>query len=82
MAEQASLQWIYQFFPVRPEMVNNPDLWTEADSRLAAEHFAYLKRGTEEEARHFMENDPFVSGGFARARLHPFRAALVRKSRP
>jgi uncharacterized protein YciI len=106
MAEQPTPQWIYQFFPVRPEMVTNPDLWTEADNRLAEEHFAYLKRATEEgtvllagraqngegpaiviieapseeAARHFMENDPFVSGGFARARLHPFRAALVRKS--
>ena len=31
-----------------------------------------------EEARRFMENDPFVAGGLMRASLHPFRAALVR----
>jgi uncharacterized protein YciI len=105
MAEQARQQFIYQFFPVRPEMVTNPDLWTDEDHRLAEAHFAYLERATaegtvllagraqdgegpaiviieaesEEAARHFMENDPFVSGGFAWARLHPFRAALMRK---
>jgi UDP:flavonoid glycosyltransferase YjiC (YdhE family) len=33
---------------------------------------------SEEEARNFVENDPFVVGGMMRASLHPFRAALVR----
>jgi uncharacterized protein YciI len=35
---------------------------------------------SEEQARHFMESDPFVAGGLMRASLHPFRAALVRAS--
>ena len=35
---------------------------------------------SEEEARRFMEADPFVAGGLMRANLHPFRAALVRAS--
>ncbi|HYN88214.1 MAG TPA: YciI family protein [Ardenticatenaceae bacterium] len=105
MDGQQIRQFLYRFEPVRPEMVDNPDLWTEDDVRLAEEHFAYLERATaagtlllagrcldgegpaivivearsEDEARRFMENDPFVSGGFARAYLHPFRAPLVRK---
>ena len=37
-----------------------------------------LEVASEEEARHFMENDPFVAGGLMRASLHPFRAALLR----
>ncbi len=32
---------------------------------------------SEEDARRFMEEDPFVSNGLFRASLHPFRAALV-----
>ncbi len=32
---------------------------------------------SEEEARSFMENDPFVREGLFRAALHPFRAAFV-----
>jgi len=35
---------------------------------------------SEAEARRFMEEDPFVSEGLFGANLHPFRAALVRKS--
>lgn len=37
-----------------------------------------LEARSEKEARRFMESDPFVSGGLMRARLHPFRAALMR----
>lgn len=37
-----------------------------------------LEAESENEARRFMENDPFVAGGLMRARLHPFRAALIR----
>ena len=38
-----------------------------------------LEADSEEEARRFMENDPFVANGLMRARLHPYRAALVRR---
>ena len=105
MSEQEKKEFIYAFDPVRPELVTNPDAWTEEELRIAEEHFAYLKQATEEgivllagraqdgvgpaivvfeadseeEARRFMENDPFVAGGLMRASLHPFRAALVRK---
>jgi uncharacterized protein YciI len=37
---------------------------------------------TEDDARRFMEDDPFISSGLFRASLHPFRAALVRKDPP
>ena len=104
MSEQEEQQFIYVFDPVRPELVTDPDAWTEDDIQIAEDHFAYLQQATEEgivilagrstdglgpavvileaaseqEARHFMENDPFVAGGLMRADLHPFRAALVR----
>ncbi|MDX1664380.1 MAG: YciI family protein [Candidatus Promineifilaceae bacterium] len=35
---------------------------------------------SEEEARIFMEQDPFVREGLMRATLHPFRAAMIRRS--
>ena len=97
---------IYVFEAIRPELITDPDAWTEKDVRIAEAHFAYLQRATDEgtvilagrstdgagpavvildiadesEARRFMENDPFVAGGLMRAHLHPFRAALVRKT--
>jgi uncharacterized protein YciI len=106
MPESEKQHFIYVFDPIRPEMVTDPDAWTEEDTRIGKEHFAYLKKATEEgtvilagrsldgvgpavvifeatseeEARQFMENDPFVAGGLMRANLHPFRAALVRRS--
>jgi len=104
MTEQPREQFIYVFDPVRPELVTDPDAWTEEDTRIAGEHFRYLQKATqdgivllagrsldgegpavvileadsEEHARGFMEADPFVAGGLMRAKLHPFRAALVR----
>jgi uncharacterized protein YciI len=39
---------------------------------------AIIECGDEAEARQLMESDPFVSRGFARARLHPFRVAFSR----
>lgn len=104
MADAVKEQFIYVFDPVRPELVTDPDAWTEEDTRIAGEHVAYLQRATQEgivilagrsldgkgpavvifeadtedDARRFMEADPFVAGGLMRASLHPFRAALVR----
>ncbi len=105
MPDEEVFQFLYQFQPLRPELVTNPDAWTEEDNRIGKAHFAYLKRATEAgivllagrsldgvgpaivileaeseaAARDFMEKDPFVAGNLMRARLHPFRAALVRK---
>jgi len=104
MATPTKGQFIYVFEPVRPELVTDPDAWTEEDIRIGNEHFAYLQKATregivilagrsldgvgpavvifeadsEDQARSFMEADPFVAGGLMRASLHPFRAALVR----
>lgn len=41
-------QFIYELVPVRPEMVDNPDLWTEDDLKMADDHFAYLSKATDE----------------------------------
>jgi uncharacterized protein YciI len=37
-----------------------------------------VEADSEAEARAFMEGDPFVANGLMRARLHPYRAAVVR----
>ena len=42
------LQFIYQFQPIRPELVTDPDSWTEEDVRIGEAHFAYLQQGTED----------------------------------
>lgn len=96
--------YIYRFEPVRPELITDPDAWTEDDIRIAEAHYAYLKQATEdgivllagrsldgegpavvifdvdseEDARRFMQNDPFVANGLMHASLHPFRAAFIR----
>ena len=93
MSEPKVLQFLYQFDPIRPELVTDADAWTEEDVRIGQAHFAYLKQATqdgivllagrsqdrvgpaivivevesEDEARNFMENDPFVAGGLMRA---------------
>ncbi len=41
-----------------------------------------LEADNEEDARRFMEEDPFVTGGLFGASLHPFRAALMRDTPP
>jgi uncharacterized protein YciI len=41
-------QYIYVFDPVRPELVTDPNAWTENDIQIAERHFAYLKQATEE----------------------------------
>ena len=47
MAELSKAQFIYVFDPVRPELVTDPDAWSEEDVRIGNEHFAYLKKATE-----------------------------------
>ena len=48
MIDPQKSQFIYVFDPVRPEMITDPDAWTEEDNRIAEQHFAYLKNATEE----------------------------------
>lgn len=36
-----------------------------------------FRANSEDEAKRFMEDDPFVAEGLFRASLHPFRASLV-----
>jgi len=46
MSKQYPLQFIYHFEPIRPELVTDPDAWTEEDNRIGEAHFAYLKKAT------------------------------------
>lgn len=104
MTGQEKPQFIYTFEATRPELVTDPEAWTEEEVEIARAHFAYLQQATEEgtvilagraqdgvgpaivileatseeEAREFMENDPFVASGLMRASLHPYRVALMR----
>ena len=39
---------IYLFEAVRPELITDEDAWTEDDLQTAKEHFAYLKKATDE----------------------------------
>ncbi len=48
MDGKATEQFIYTIEATRPELVTDPDAWTEDENRIAREHFAYLKRATEE----------------------------------
>jgi uncharacterized protein YciI len=114
MSKRENHQFIYLFDPIRPELVTDPDSWTEKENRTAENHVAYLRKATDEgvvllagrsldgegpalvildatsaeeaaaaeEARRFMENDPFVADGLFRAHLHPYRAAMVRAGYP
>lgn len=47
MPEPSKEQFIYIFEAVRPELITDPDAWTEEDTRIAEEHFAYLRQATE-----------------------------------
>lgn len=48
MPESEILQFIYQFDPVRPELVTDPDAWTEEDTKIGQAHFVYLQKATQE----------------------------------
>ena len=48
MVEKSTQQFLYQFDPVRPELVTDPNAWTEEDTRIGEAHFAYLKKATRE----------------------------------
>jgi len=48
MAKPSKAQFVYVFDPVRPELVTDPDAWTEEDISIANDHFAYLQQATRE----------------------------------
>jgi uncharacterized protein YciI len=48
MTEQEQRQFIYTITPSRPELVTNPDAWTESERDIARRHFAYLEKATAE----------------------------------
>lgn len=48
MAESEEPQFIYQFDPIRPELVTDADAWTDEDNCIAEAHSAYLQKATQE----------------------------------
>ena len=48
MSKEETLQFIYHFDPIRPELVTDADAWTGEDKRIAEAHFAYLEKATRE----------------------------------
>jgi uncharacterized protein YciI len=48
LEKAAKKQFIYVYDPVRPEMVTDPDAWTEEDERIFEAHFAYLKAAAQQ----------------------------------
>ncbi len=49
MAVEQPLQFIYEFGPGdRPELATDPGAWTEEDENVFEEHYARLRRATEE----------------------------------
>jgi uncharacterized protein YciI len=48
MSEPGALQFLYQFDPIRPELVTDADAWMEEDARIGQAHFTHLKQGTQD----------------------------------
>ena len=48
MSNEETLQFIYHFDPIRPELVTDADAWTDEDNRIAEVHFSYLEKATRE----------------------------------
>ena len=48
MSKEEILQFIYNFDPIRPELVTDADAWTDEDNRIAEAHFTYLEKVTRE----------------------------------
>jgi uncharacterized protein YciI len=48
MSEHETHCFLYQFDPVRPEMVTDRGTWTADDERIGEAHFNYLKKAAED----------------------------------
>jgi uncharacterized protein YciI len=46
--DQTTEQFIYTIVPTRPELLTDPDAWTDDENYIAQEHFAYLEQATDE----------------------------------
>ncbi len=47
MTQTSTNHYIYVFDPIRPELVTDPDSWTEKDEQIGERHAIYLKQATE-----------------------------------
>lgn len=48
MTHPQTKHFVYVFDPIRPELVTDPDSWTEEDKQIGERHAIYLKKGAEE----------------------------------
>ena len=48
MTQPSTNHYVYIFDPIRPELVTDPDSWTEEDEQIGERHAAYLKQAAEE----------------------------------
>jgi uncharacterized protein YciI len=47
MIHAQTKHFIYVFDPIRPELVTDPDSWTEEDEQIGERHAIYLMQGAE-----------------------------------
>ncbi|HEY45536.1 MAG: hypothetical protein AMJ88_12440 [Anaerolineae bacterium SM23_ 63] len=48
MIHTQTKHFVYVFDPIRPELVTNPDSWTEKDEQIGERHATYLEQAMEE----------------------------------
>jgi uncharacterized protein YciI len=48
MTQTSTNHYVYVFDPIRPELVTDPDSWTEEDERVGERHAAYLEQATQD----------------------------------
>ena len=47
MSTAEKQQFLYFFEAIRPELITNPEAWTEEDREIGKAHYNYLKHATE-----------------------------------
>ena len=48
MRQISTSHYVYVFDPIRPELVTDPDSWTEEDEQIGERHAIYLKQAAED----------------------------------
>ena len=48
MSKEEKQQYLYQFEAIRPELITNPEAWTEEDLKIVKAHFKYLQQATDD----------------------------------
>jgi uncharacterized protein YciI len=48
MNQASTSHYVYVFDPIRPELITDPDSWTEEDVQIGERHAIYLKQAAED----------------------------------